>query len=84
MMDGRILEFRMNVEGLCAECKMDGYARLTVGGVFHQWRPSANDFYLAQSCNRGSLLPRHGARLKQRAELPKDAEVCKWCDAKES
>ncbi len=62
----------------------EGYARITVAGPWHLWSPfETNSNFLISDCRRGSLLPRHGAKLKTRAELPEGAVVCSWCERKE-
>ena len=67
---------------------MTGYARVSTGGVWHFWSPFSgkfSTFYLAAACNKQSLLPRHGAKLKQRHELTEEQRqrICKDCAAKE-
>lgn len=69
--------------------QVTGYAKMTVGGVYHRWvtfttfTGHTSTFYLRSACDRGSLLSRAGAKLKKREEVPADA-ICKWCDRKEA
>lgn len=61
-----------------------GYARVTVSGVWHRWEP-LDLYYLAAACSKQSLLPRHGAKLKQKSEMTPEqiAAICRNCAAKE-
>lgn len=61
------------------EKSLTGWAKLSVADTFHHFRPSTNPHYL-QACSHTSLLPIHGAKLKQRDELPDGAKVCLDCE----
>jgi hypothetical protein len=60
---------------------MTGYYRINRAAVWHLFVPM-NDFMMAASCERPILYNRAAIRsvLKQRAELPTNARICKDCE----
>jgi hypothetical protein len=68
-----------------AEAMTTGYARLSLNTAFHLFGPwRLNEYYLAPACSHTSFLPRAGAKLKSRADLPEGANVCRDCERKEN